>query len=671
MSKKNELSLVKAGMLEDLERSGLSLPHVRKLSLVPLTSEETHQVSELVAPSYRIPYFDTHKNDTGFFRLKFLLPPRRGRRELTDIRYWQPPDTLPHFYLPPFLDWAVISQNDSSIVITEGEKKAAAACAAKIPCLAVGGVWAWRAKKAGRPAVPDFDIFQWKRPVELCFDSDAQNNTQVVGALNALSSHLASLGAEVFLVKLPSGEGGIKTGLDDFLAAGGDFAALPREPHGLSAELWRLNGELALVRELNSVLDLETGALHRDVGRFARQAYGNRLVVYSDGGRLRKVNALEEWLKWPLRREHPSLTYSPGGEGVVENGALNTWKGWGCKPKKGSARPWLDLLELLFGADGAAQAWFEAWCAYPLQYPGAKLLVAAVLWSRRHGIGKSFVGQLLGDVYGRENFSEIGEAQLHSAYNDWAANKQFVLGDEVVNRASRSDVSALKALITRERIVVNQKYVPIYTLPDRANYLFTSNQPDAFYLEPGDRRFFVHEIKALTAPDDFYKQIDRWRRKGGAAALFYHLLNQVDCSEFNPKAPAPATAAKADMVWMGASALDEFSADLLADPVATLRTEGRVLTRDLFTLEELKCLLPEDVAGPGYHPRSFGKALRRAGFRCYLTKVGGSVLKLWAVRDPTGWEGRSHAERAAHYEKKLRVLETGRQREQRREAKVR
>jgi len=44
------------------------------------------------------------------------------------IRYWQPPNSIPRVYFPPFLidgkDWTAISADPSiDVYITEGEKK--------------------------------------------------------------------------------------------------------------------------------------------------------------------------------------------------------------------------------------------------------------------------------------------------------------------------------------------------------------------------------------------------------------------------------------------------------------------------------------------------------------------------------------------------------------------
>src|SRR5262249_16810088 len=62
------------------------------------------------------------------------------------------------------------------------------------------------------------------RAVYVAFDSDAATNRKVQSAELALAGALQAVGAKVSLLRLPSGQGGAKVGLDDFLVAQGPGA---------------------------------------------------------------------------------------------------------------------------------------------------------------------------------------------------------------------------------------------------------------------------------------------------------------------------------------------------------------------------------------------------------------------------------------------------------------
>src|SRR5919112_1163418 len=107
--------------------------------------------------------------------------------------------------------------------ITEGIFKADAAISVGLCCIALLGVWNWRGTNGlGRKtALPDWEAIALKgRDVYLAFDSDVMTKREVYGALVRLGAFLTSRGAQVPSVSLPSGPGGVKVGLDDYLAAG-------------------------------------------------------------------------------------------------------------------------------------------------------------------------------------------------------------------------------------------------------------------------------------------------------------------------------------------------------------------------------------------------------------------------------------------------------------------
>ena len=107
--------------------------------------------------------------------------------------------------------------------ITEGIFKADAAISVGLCCIALLGVWNWRGTNGlgGKMRSPIGRQLRLKVAiVYLAFDSDVMTKREVYAALVRLGAFLTSRGAHVHYVYLPSGPGGIKVGLDDYLAAG-------------------------------------------------------------------------------------------------------------------------------------------------------------------------------------------------------------------------------------------------------------------------------------------------------------------------------------------------------------------------------------------------------------------------------------------------------------------
>jgi hypothetical protein len=643
---------------------GLTDSHAEQLAFEVLSGEDVAALGGTFkqAGALRIPYFDAKGRRTKFFRIRYLEPlPGFAGQALKPQRYAQPAGTLNEVYAPPLLDRAwqeVLSDRDTTLYITEGEFKAACACALGLATLGLGGVDVWRSGGRGIDMLPMLRDVDWsQRDVVIVFDSDAAENEHVVRAQRVLAEELADRGALPRIASLPAAADGAKQGLDDFLVAQGPEALaqlVEDEPvWSEAAALWRLNEEVAYVRNPGMVIVRRTG---RTVSpdAFVSHAYANRKFLRRVEGRPPKeMSAAREWVQCRCRYEVEKLTYRPGLPDVVNeevapgyrDRCLNVRRGWGVEPRPGSVELWDKLLTHLFtGAEPWARGWFERWCAYPLQRPGTKLFTAAVVWGVNQGTGKTFVGELLRRIYGDgTNATLVEQETLSRSFNGALANRQFVQGDEITGAGeNRQHADKLKGLISSETIRINEKYVPEYELPTCANYYFTSNHPDAFFLEDADRRFFIHNVKVTGLPSTFYQALREWKIGDGPAALFHHLL-RLDLGDFDPRAPAPSTDAKREMLRDAKSDVGLW--------VHELRESGTALSLkkdcDLFTPAEL--LRAYDVAGSTkVKVNGLGRELKKAGFPWRKFRVGDDTPRFYAVRNRDRWAVASEREWSDH-----------------------
>ena len=441
--------------------------------------------------------------------------------------------------------------------------------------------------------------------------------------------------------------------MDDFLIHehGGpdEFATLlsEAEPLGLSRALFHLNDRYVYVADPGLIVNDKTNAKHSP-GAFKEHVAAPAVFIareFTPEGdiRTKTTSAAAAWIKWPLRRAVDKITYAPGKEKFIEQGATmyNTWQGWGLEPRKGDVSLFLDLVDHLFqGADPGAKQWFLRWCAYPLQNPGVKMNSDVLIYGRKHGTGKSLIGYTLGRIYGK-NFTEIKQSDLHANHNEWAENKQFIMGDDITGSNKREDNDLLKNLVTQREIRLNPKYIPSYVVPDVINYYFTANNPDTFFMDDDDRRHFIHEVKVQPLEEVFYVEYDLWLDSGGASAVFDYLL-KLDTGEFNPAARAFDTNAKKRMIGDTQSDLGAWVRRLIDDPDNVLRIGNIRLKKDLFSNRELLELYdPERRTGTTAN--GLGRELRRAGID--MVNDGKTVRlpegseRLYAVRHAEQWQG--------------------------------
>jgi hypothetical protein len=418
-----------------------------------------------------------------------------------------------------------------------------------------------------------------------------------------------------------------------------------------------MNSEVALIRATGEVVELATGNVF-SASAFSEVLYKPRYYMEpagKDSAKMARKFTAKEWLGWGLRTEVSRLEYDPACPDVVTlDGAYNTWHplGWACEPAKGDVGPWTTLFNhVLGGATEEERLWVLRWLACPIQNPGTKLSTAVLLWGRQQGTGKTFLGETMSYVYGR-NYGTVNAEQLGSAFTEWADSKQFLVADELAIGSKRELANTLKDLVTRTSLRMNIKNRKTFQVRDCINYWLTSNHEDAVYLEAHDRRIFVHHVDVDPMPRAAYKACDDWlKRGGGGAALFRHLLD-VDLGDFDAAGPAPKTFARAEMAAAGRGDVEDWCCLLAADPDAVLSPERQPW--DLFRTQDLLALYDPDrrekVKSIG-----MGRALGSAGVAKVdrgrnNAVIGGVRTALWAVRNPDRYKMVGSAEAARMYE---------------------
>lgn len=656
-----------------LKTSDLTLQDAKHLGYEIVENPKKLEDHFFSAPAFKIPYNDVKGKPTGFYRIRYLSTTKKGFARATDAkdrRYDQPAAEIPQIYLPKLLpkgaDWkSIFDDSGIPIVFTEGELKASCACKHGVPTIALGGVWNFKSKKNGLLCLPVFGEINLKgRTVLIIFDSDSVTNPQVLHAQYKFAEELSGMGADPRMVNIPVPPDGTKMGIDDYIVAHGAkaFKSLITDEanqveFAFARELYKLNSEIAVVHKPVAIVHYPTGQLLSK--QDAAMLYANSRMMEQTlksptktelkenpkakpTVEYKEASSFEAWLRWQNRGEVWAPVYEPGFDMLVDidgKRCVNTWKGWGATPQKGDVSLWHWLLKQIFkNATPAELKWFEQWCAYPLQNAGVKMFTCPILFGQTKGTGKSLLGLTLKEIYG-ENGAEITDTQLEDERNVFAAEKQFVLANEVTGSDKRTMVGRLRNLITQHTVVINKKYQPDYTVRDTINYFFTSNHIDAVYMEDDERRFFVHEVlgpKLVDVDAVKVKQYDRWLKSGEAArAVFYHLLN-LDLTGFDPFAPAPNTASKHVMVAASRTEVEAWCFKLKEDPDTCLRAGGNTIPYGLFRCEDLINIYAGDDGKKPY-VKTMANALRKAGFQKAAkdqscpTKEG--KINLWAVRD--------------------------------------
>jgi len=661
-------------VLIDLKKSGLTETDARKLKIKYLSEKQTNdhlpkQLQNTGIDSYSIPYFDIDGKETEFKRIRYLVAknkfeeltskfvPEEKRGDLKpkgkSQKYTQEKDSGVHLYLPPYENWReLIEDPEKTFYITEGEKKAAKACKEGFPTAGLGGVDSYR-DGAGQSLFREFKLKG--RKVVICYDSDGETNKNIRRAETRLCQVLIEDGAIVYTKRIPH-TNNQKWGIDDFVVKFGKkkFEDIPEIPMPLTHALLELNKNFATLISTCELLDKRSSSHHQNFSGTASTLMEPALLsVVDEKGN--NINVPSIWNSWPAKSTYYRVAYEPGRGQVVESEEskefleYNIYRDSGVPSKKGSIKPFVDFINFLT-SDNLSKTqleWLWQWMGYPIKNMGEKMYSCVAIYSPTQGNGKSYLGDILGKIYGPTNYSEITQEDMEQIYNEMQAHKQFVMGDEISGTDKRKHNDKIKYMITRPRITVNIKYERTYSIKDCANYYFTANHPDAFYLEDADRRFFVVEGTKHSLERDnpeLLKSLNKWIANGGIGCLRYHFEKIQSYVGFNPKGAAPDTDAKSSMTAQGRSDAERWAIELFENPDYNLNKLDSAGTRHWYLLKELMGIYElheKSAGGRDINAKTLSNAMRRVGFspaRKISTYMGSKDLWLVRGRGKAKWK---------------------------------
>ncbi len=410
-----------------------------------------------------------------------------------------------------------------------------------------------------------------------------------------------------------------------------------------------LNAKFAWIETNASIFRLEYGNFI-EPSKFKTQHDNQKITVVS-GKNTKLVGMGTEWITHSARRQHRELVIRPAEGAVTKDNCLNEWRGFLTSPAPGNVKPFLSLLMRLVPAR-KERRFVQRWMAHLVQHPDVKMFVSIAFWSHAQGVGKNLLFEILVFIIGPTHSTVIGQAELTADFNGWANRRVLVIGDEVSGSGNQAETDKLKGLITGTTNRINEKYQPSREAPNLMNFVFLSNHHDALFMNDGDRRFFVWEILSGQLPQTMAKEFVAWRDHGGLSALLYALLN-FDISSFNPKAPAPMTEAKQQMVEDNRSDLEGWVAGLMGSNVSKL------IGRELATATELGQRYERETGHKAPSSKAIVGACKRQGAYTRATQVrlaNGTKVRPLSLSRSDYWKQQPDASWSVEMTKPLREI---------------
>jgi hypothetical protein len=237
-------------------------------------------------------------------------------------------------------------------------------------------------------------------------------------------------------------------------------------------------------------------------------------IEMTEGDNVKLFDFVDVWKDDPNKLKYNKIVFDPS-KSLEDKSIYNLWKGFefgdeSITPVIESESKYLQLLKRVVN-DVNIYEYVKQWIAHIIQKPFKKTNVAIVLYSDTKGIGKNCIIDGIGKLL-KNYTAKVGNIEdITRNFNAHLVNKLFISGDEICAKATAVS-NKLKEVITRTEQNLEKKGKDAIPVDDYTNWLFTTNNYDAFKIENGDRRLeMIHCFENKLNADDsigFYEEIN-------------------------------------------------------------------------------------------------------------------------------------------------------------------
>jgi hypothetical protein len=244
------------------------------------------------------------------------------------------------------------------------------------------------------------------------------------------------------------------------------------------------------------------------------------------------------WLGHQDRQQYRGITFQPNAPKAV-NDCLNLWRGWGCKPRKGSWRLIRRHIEgVLAGGVAEFAEYVIRWIAWAIQNPDKRAEVALVLIGEK-GAGKGTLVRVLEIIFGQHCFQVSSSDEVVGRFNSHLEDCILFVADEAYWGGDKRCVGKLQTQITEPMLTIEHKGINRYRVLNMLHHLMLAEPGWVIPAGRFERRYAAITVsKAHLGDRGYLNALYAEIANGGAEAMFYDLL-EMDLGGWHPRELSP------------------------------------------------------------------------------------------------------------------------------------
>ena len=238
------------------------------------------------------------------------------------------------------------------------------------------------------------------------------------------------------------------------------------------------------------------------------------------------------WIDHAKRRTyHGGIVFAPNK--MVKPDQYNLWRGYGVEAQKGQWELMRKHIRyVICDGDETKFRYLLGWMANAIQHPDEPGRVAIVLQGGQ-GTGKGFFAKYFGKLFGQHTIHVSCADHVTGRFNGHLRDAVLVFVDEAFFAGDKQIKNKMKALITEETLMLEDKYMKAQSIPNHMHFIIASNERHVMNVEADDRRHFILQVSDKVKNDRaYFAALRQEMENGGPEAMLFDLL-EMDLAEFD------------------------------------------------------------------------------------------------------------------------------------------
>ncbi len=293
--------------------------------------------------------------------------------------------------------------------------------------------------------------------------------------------------------------------------------------------------------ELEEFPGRETIVMTQTIADFASLQNKYRHTWRDKKGELQSIPLGTYWITSPKRRQYDGgMAFMPQHDGDVGN-RLNLFRGFGVKAVKpdgtsGAAgcQKFLDFMRVIICSGNEAHFDYLLKREATIFQKRIRSEIALGLQTKEEGCGKGFYEATMGRLLGTHAMQVTNPKHIIGNFNPHLETLLRLTADEALFVGNPEHRNALFGLITEPTLTIEPKGCGLYKADSYLNLSITSNADHFLPVSGTARRFLIPTVSAARKQDfAYFAGLKAELEDGGYEALLYHLLHEVDLTDFN------------------------------------------------------------------------------------------------------------------------------------------